>query len=172
VETAQVAYRVLGPHSTGNGVDMLVALSPRSVVQEYEKLFEELEIHAGMVLPSTLAALNLFTPPAADALFLKVSPECVTTTVFQSRRVQFYRRVTNVSLYEAVYPTILYYQDKLGGTKLEQLFVCGYDTDLRLPLTEIQIKLGFTAQRVDPEGVEDIFKPALGAIHLKGEGVV
>src|SRR5262245_63139625 len=38
VDTAQVAYRVLGPHRTGTGVDMLVALSPRSVVQEYETL--------------------------------------------------------------------------------------------------------------------------------------
>ena len=55
VDTAQVAYQVLGPHHAGNGVDMLVALSPKSIVQEYESLFDSLEIHAGMVVPSTLA---------------------------------------------------------------------------------------------------------------------
>src|SRR5436190_18667723 len=63
VDMAQVAYHILGPHNGGHGVDMLVALSPRSVVREYEKLFDDLNIHAGTVLPSTLAALNLLTPP-------------------------------------------------------------------------------------------------------------
>src|SRR5262249_32738908 len=124
VDTAQVAYRILGPHRAGTGVDILVALSPRSTVREYEMLFDDLDIHAGMVLPSTLAALNVFPPPAGDALFVKISPDCVTTTVFQDRRVQFYRRVTDVSLYDAVYPTVLYYQDKLGGQSLQQLYVC------------------------------------------------
>ena len=172
VDTAQVAYRILGPHRGGSGVDMIVALSPRSVIQEYETLFDSMDIHAGMVLPSTLAALNLFTAPAADTLFLKVAPDCVTTTVFQNRRVQFYRRVTGVSLYDAVYPTLLYYQDKLGGKAFEQLYICGYDSDLRSPLDEIQEKLGLTAQRADPKGVDDIYKPVLGAIHLKPERVL
>jgi hypothetical protein len=169
VDTAQVAYRVLGPHRTGTGVDMLVALSPRSMVQAYEMLFDGLDVHAGMVLPSTLAALNIFVPPAGDALFVKIAPDCVTTTVFQNRCVQFYRRVTDVSIYDAVYPTVLYYQDKLGGNGLQQLHVCGYDADVRLELEEIQKKLGLSAQWLEPKGIEDIFKPALGAIHLKAE---
>ena len=120
-----------------------------------------------MILPSTLAALNLFTAPASDALFVKIAPDCVTTTVFQGRRVQFYRRVTDVSLYDAVYPTVLYYQDKLGGTTFERLFVCGYDADLQRSLDDVQEKLGLAAERIGPESVEDIYKPALGAIHLK-----
>jgi hypothetical protein len=172
VDTAQVAYRILGPHRGGPGVDMLVALSPRAVVREYEALFDALDIHAGVVLPSTLAALNLVTPPAGDALFVKVAPDCVTTTVFQSRRIQFYRRVTDASLYDAVYPTVLYYQDKLGGNALQHLYVCGYDGDLQMSLEEIQMKLGLSAQRVEPKAAEDIYKPALGAIHLKPNGVL
>jgi hypothetical protein len=148
-------------------VDLLVAVAPRSVVQEYEKLFDDLAIHAGMVLPSTLAALNLFTAPAGDALFVKIAPDCVTTTVFQNRRVQFYRRVTDVSLYDAVYPTVLYYQDKLGGTTFEQLFVCGYDADVSRSLLEIREKLGLSAERMAHESVDDIYVPALGAIHLQ-----
>ena len=31
----------------GKGVDVLVALSPRSIVQEYEELLEQLDLHAG-----------------------------------------------------------------------------------------------------------------------------
>ena len=61
VDTAQIAYEVLGPHegTEGKGVDVLVALSPRSIVQEYEELLEKLDIHAGYVIPSTIAAMNL-----------------------------------------------------------------------------------------------------------------
>ena len=167
VDNAQVAYNIIGPSRSGTGVDMIVALSPRSVVQEYEKLFDSMDIHAGIVLPSTLAVLNLLEVPAADMLFLKVSSDCMTTTVFQNRRVQFYRRVTDVSLYDAIYPTILYYQDKLGGKDLTQLYVCGYGTDLREELEEIYEKLGLAPKRVEPRDVDDLLKPALGAIHLK-----
>jgi type IV pilus assembly protein PilM len=172
VDAAQVAYRILGPHRGGPGVDVLVALSPRSVVREYEAIFDALDIHAGTVLPSTLAALNVFTPPSGDALFVKVAPDCVTTNVFQGRRIQFYRRVTDTSLYDAIYPTVLYYQDKLGGNALQHSYVCGYDGDLQMSLEQVQEKLGLSAQRVEPKSVEDIYKPALGAIHLKGNGVL
>jgi hypothetical protein len=172
VDTAQVAYRILGPRRAGTGEDMLVALSPRSVVQEYESLFDALDVHAGVVLPSTLAALNIFVPPPGDALLVKIAPDGVTTTVFQNRRVQFYRRVTDVVLYDAVFPTVLYYQDKLRGSALQQLYVCGYDDDVRIGLEEIQRKLGLSAQHLEPKGIDDIYKPALGAIHLKTDAIV
>src|SRR5262249_18948898 len=114
VDSAQIAYRVLGSRHGNSGVDILVALSPRSVVQEYEKLFEDLDVHAGMVVPSTLAALNLLNSPAGDNLVLKVAPDCVTTTIFKDNAIQFYRRIADApSLYDAAYPTVMYYQDKL-----------------------------------------------------------
>ncbi len=119
-----------------------------------------------------MAALNLFTAPANDALFVKVAPDCITTTVFQNRRLQFYRRVTDLPLYDAVYPTIMYYQDKLGGISLERLVVCGYDSDLYESLEQIRIKLGLTAERMEPKSVDDIYKPALGAVHLKPENIL
>jgi type IV pilus assembly protein PilM len=171
VDTAQVAYRILGPHRTGTGVDILVALSPKSLIEEYQALFDSIDIQAGIVLPSTLAALNLFSAPAGDSLVAKVAPDCITTTVFQNRRVQFYRRVTDASLYDAVYPTFLYYQDKLGGQALDRFYVCGYDGDLRKAVEEVHEKLGLAAHNVEPKNVEDIYKPALGAIHLKAEAV-
>jgi type IV pilus assembly protein PilM len=172
VDAAQVAYRVLGPHH--GGIEMLVSLSPRSVIQEYEDLFDSLDLHAGLVMPSTLAALNVLNAPAGDMLFLKIAPDCITTTVFQDAHMRFYRRVTDVvSLYDAVYPTVMYYQDKLGGYGFQHLFVCGYDSDIRPLVAEIQEKLGLFAQRLEPRSVDDIFKPALGAAHLSHpEGVL
>jgi hypothetical protein len=80
--------------------------------------------------------------------------------------------VTDVSVYDAVYPTVLYYQDKLGGQNLDRLFVCGYDADLSGPMDELKEKLGLAPQYVEPKSIDDIYKPALGAIHLKPESVV
>ena len=104
--------------------------------------------------------------PAGDSLVLKVSSDCVTTTVFKDQRIQFYRRITEASLYDASYPTVMYYQDKLGGTGLTNLFVCGYNSDIRLASIELQAKLGLSPQRLGPIDVTDIFKPALGSVHL------
>ena len=80
--------------------------------------------------------------------------------------------MTGLSLYDAVYPTLLYYQDKLGGKAFEQLFVCGYDSDLRSQLQEIQDKLGLAAQRIDPKSVDDIYKPVLGSMHLSCQNLI
>jgi type IV pilus assembly protein PilM len=171
VDSAQLAYRVIGPHR-GHGVDILVALSPRSIIQEYEDLFDSIDLHAGLVLPSTLAALNLFEPPAGDALFLKAAPDCITTTVFQERRIRFYRRVTDATLYDAVYPTVMYYQDKLGGRAIEHLFVCGYDADLQSQLGEVREKLGWPPERLQPVTIDDIYKPALGSVHLSWHNLI
>jgi type IV pilus assembly protein PilM len=172
VESAQIAYRILNRQKGNAGVDILVALSPRSIVEEYEKLFDSFDIHAGMVVPSTLAVLNLFNAPAGDSLYLKVAPDCVTTTVFRDRRIQFYRRVTDSSLYDAAYPTVMYYQDKLGGSGLQHLFVCGYDSDVGVSLTEIQQRLGLSPQRIEPMNMDDIFKPALGSVHLAWQNLI
>jgi type IV pilus assembly protein PilM len=166
VDSAQIAVRILGTRTDG-AADMIVTLSPRTVIQEYENLFDSMDIHAGLVLPSTLAALNLFVPPPADSLFLKIAPGCMTTTVFQQARMQFYRRVVDVSAYEAVYPTVMYYQDKLGGKVLQQLVVCGYDSDIRASMVEVQEKLGLAPQRLEPKPIDDIFKPALGGVHCE-----
>ena len=172
VDSAQVAFQILGRHNAGQGVDMLVALSPRSIVEEYENLFDSLDIHAGMVLPSTLAALNLFEPPAGDTLYLKVSPDSITTSVFQNKRIQFYRRVADVSLYDAVFPTIMYYQDKLGGQALENFFVCGYEADLRTSLQEVQEKTGLSPQRMEPRNIDDVYKPVFGSVHLSWRSLI
>jgi type IV pilus assembly protein PilM len=176
VDSAQIAFRVLGPHkgtAAKSGVDLGIVMSPRAVVQEYEKLMESLELHAGLVIPSTLAALNIYTPPAEDALFVKVAPDCVTTTVFQGGRMTFYRRVGEASLYDAVYPTILYYQDKLGGSEIRHLTVCGYPDgagdgvgSLKPPLRELEEKLKVPARPLGTRNVEDIFKPALGTVQM------
>ncbi len=160
VDTSQVAFRRIGPS------ELLVALSPRAVIEEYETFMEGLGLHAGFVIPSTLAALNLLHVSGEDSLFLKVAPDCVTTTVFQNRRIRFYRRVSSASLYDAVYPTVLYYQDKLGGEAFSQMTVCAPDPAIRSSLVDLQERLNLRARRLEPTAIDDVFKPALGAVEL------
>jgi type IV pilus assembly protein PilM len=168
VDVAQMSFKVLGSHDgSGNGkaVDVMVALSPRSVVREYEDLMQSLDLHAGFVTPSTLAVLNLYSTAKGDAVVVKIAPGCLTTTVLQHGVPRFYRRVSEMPLYDAVYPTIMYYQDKLGGGEPSAVAVCGYETDVRWELSELQNKLNAPVHRLGPANVEDIYKPALGAVN-------
>jgi len=174
VDTAQIAYQVLGPHEGPGekGIDIMVALSPRNIIEEYEELFEELDIHAGHVIPATIAAMNLHPAAggagirAGDTLFVKVAPDSIATTVFQNNRPRFYRRVAEMPLYDAVYPTMMYYQDKLGGTTLTSATVCEYDRDLQSEMAELEERLTVPVRGLEPRAVEDIYKPALGAVGL------
>jgi hypothetical protein len=95
---------------------------------------------------------------------VKIAPDSVATTIFQNHRPRFYRRVTDMPLYDAVYPTMMYYQDKLGGRSLANATVCGYDRAIHREMDELEEKLGVPVRSMGPDTVEDIFKPALGAV--------
>src|SRR5205085_7061151 len=91
VETAQIAFTVTTPPSANHkGTELMVTLSPRNVIEEYENVMESLGFEAGYVVPSSVAALNLFDPPNGDVIFLKIAPGCIATTVFQEKRPEFY----------------------------------------------------------------------------------
>lgn len=168
VDTAQVAFTVMGTRTTGDnkGTDLMVTLSPRAVVEEYEKLMQGMGYEAGYVIPSSLAALNLHTVSNEDFIFMKIAPGCIATTVFQKGRPEFYRKVPEMPLYDAIYPTLMYYQDKLGGAGISGVTLCGYDSDVRSEMSELQSKLNVPVQKLEPKTIDDIFKPALGAVEV------
>jgi hypothetical protein len=133
----------------------------------------DLDVQTGLVLPSSLAALSLIPPPEEDTLFVKIAPDCVTTTVFQKKQMTFYRRVAELGLYESVFPTVLYYQDKLGGSAFKQMIVCSYDAEAgHGAFQEFAAKIGIPAYPLEPRSVDDIYKPALGAVHLSWANLI
>jgi type IV pilus assembly protein PilM len=170
VDTAQIAFRVLRAKKPA-GFDIVVALSPRNIIEAYETLMERFDVQAGFVIPSTLAALALMAVPEQDTLFVKIAPDCVTTTVFQNKQMTFYRRVAELALYESVYPTVLYYQDKLGGTTFHQMVVCGNAAGDDA-ISELAGRIGMPAVSLEPRSVDDIYKPALGAVHLSWANLI
>jgi type IV pilus assembly protein PilM len=174
VEKAQIAIKPMGPHvgDDAQGIDIMVALSPREIVEEYVELMRQLDIHAGLVIPSTIAALNLLGNAQGDVLFVKVAPGGITTTIVQDDRIQFSRRVAaEMPLYDAVHPTFQYYQDKLNGRGFARVLVCS-DRSESGEMADLERKLGVQAHSVEPKSIEDIYKPALGAVGLVWANII
>lgn len=163
-DSSQLSYTVID--STKSGFHLLVAMSPSAIVRQYEEVLEGLDIHAGLVMPSTLAAMNLLGASSTDILFVKYRPGAVSTSIVMGRQLRFYRRVDGESLYEAAFPTVMYYQDRLSGTGLRNAVVCGYGALLGDRIAELQSRMGIEVNRLGPASVQDLFKPAIGVTQL------
>ena len=162
IESAQVACQELGENGT---VELLVALTPLVVTEGYERMMESIGLHAGILSPSTAAALNLIDSSEGDVLFVKVSPQSVTTSILVDGRLRFYRKLPSQSLYDAVYPTFMYYQDKLKGQVPRELVLCGRTAD-REEEREVANQLAVPVRRLHSSELDDLYKPALGALQL------
>ena len=160
VDAADVAFERLAENGS---VDLLVALSPRAITRQYGDMFQSLDLHAGVVTPSTTAALNLIPANSDDILFVKKSPGSVTTSVFVGGILRFYRKVAVQPLYDAVYPTMMYYHDKLAGRKMAELIVCGYEGGGAEP-AELGRQFSLPIRELYSHELEDMYKPALGAL--------
>ena len=156
--------RVSWDRIDANGaIRLLTALAPESIIRQYEEVVESFGLHAGLVLPSTLAALGLFPASGGDLLFVKKGPDVITTSILTDGKIRFYRKVAVQGLYEAAYPTFMYYQDKLGGAALTGVVLSGEDIgpDER---AELEQGLGMRAETLFSREIDDIFKPSLGAL--------
>lgn len=164
VSTAAIAYQKLSENGV---VEVIAVVSPASVVEQYEAVVDALGVHAGAVSPSGPSALNLLDADAGDILFVKLGGDTVVTAVLTDGRLRFYRNVPSAgSLDASVYPTLMYYQDKLSereGQTLRKMVLVGegfYPDDTRAAAS----KLGLTVSSLYSSGIEDIYKPALGAL--------
>lgn len=164
------AARVVFEKLDANGaVDLLTIVSPLAVMEEYESVVDALGIHPGVVVLSTLAALNLLDgdSPVDEALFVKSSRAAIVTTIVKGGRLRFYRRLPRpVSLEDAIYPTLMYYQDKLGegaGGGIGEVILCS-ETGDGDDVAACGDRLGVRPRPLHPAGVRDAYKPALGAL--------
>ena len=162
VDTAQVTYQTLRENPS---VELLVAISRQAIVDQYQELVESMGLHAGVLSPSTPAALNLLPDHPGDVLFVKKSPTSVTTSVMMGGTLRFYRKVAVGPLYDAVYPTLMYYQDKLGGTGLSEGIICG-DGIVDSEGEELGERVGVRMGRLHSSELGDVYKPALGVLQL------
>ena len=162
VDSAQVAYQILRQNGS---VELLVALSRQRIAEQYQEGVESMGLHAGVISPSTMAALNLLRDVSGDVLFVKKNPTSVTTSIVMGGTLRFYRKVALGPLYDAVYPTLMYYQDRLGGAGLGEALICG-EGIVESEEEEMAGRIGVQIKRLHSSELGDVYKAALGVLQL------
>jgi type IV pilus assembly protein PilM len=101
------------------GVDIVTALARLRILREYESLAEGADLHPGVVLSSSLAAISLLEDNKAT-LLARVSGVSLTTAIVRGGVLCGYRctelpahsgDITPKMLLDEIYPVAAYYQD-------------------------------------------------------------
>lgn len=153
VDQAAISYEI----KRQNGVVRAVAaVSPKSVVAEYESVFRDLGYVPGVLLPSSLAAFGIIEGQK-PTLLLKVDPTNITIAAAERQELRLVRTlenpqgagVTAAELAEGVLPSIVFFEDTFGA-RIEQIYLGGL-----LPIEEVGPLLheqtGATVQELTPD---------------------
>jgi len=128
VEQARLSYQI----TRNNGaVHAVAAISPREIIEEYEKAFRDIGYFPGVVLPSSLAALGL-VEGERPTLVIKVDPLNLTITAVERKELRLVRNLDNphganvsaAELAEAVLPSIVFFEDSFAA-RIEKIYVGG-----------------------------------------------
>lgn len=112
-------------------IQVVAAVSPREIINEYETAFRDAGYSPGVVLPSSLATLGLVEGDR-PALMLKVDPVSVTVAAAERGELRLMRTLDNphgekvaaAELAETVLPSIVFFEDTFGA-RIERIFVTG-----------------------------------------------
>ena len=130
VDTAAVSYEV---KRGADGVRVVAAVSPRSIITEYESAFRDVGYIPGVVLPSSLAALGT-VDGERPTLMLKVDPTNIMIAAAEHHELRLVRtldnpRGTQVSaedLAEGVLPSIVFFEDTFAA-HIEEIYIGGVE---------------------------------------------
>jgi type IV pilus assembly protein PilM len=128
VEQAALSYDM---RRTNGSTQVVVAVSPREVVAEYERAFRDAGYSPGVVLPSSMAALGLLEGER-PTLLLKVAPLNITVAAVLGQELRLIRTLDNphgekvaaTELAETVLPSIVFFEDTFGS-RIEQIYLSG-----------------------------------------------
>lgn len=130
IEEAALSYSPGAPTADGGG-EFVVVLARQDVVGEYERVCEEVGLHAGLVDLSTLSVLNLFLAsgaPQGDWLLVHMRAEYVSIAIMRGEHMIFFRNrgeAEDEPLADSVHQTAMYYQDRLEGHGFERVLLGG-----------------------------------------------
>jgi len=131
VEHAAVSYHVQHAMAAegGRAMQVVVAVAPQSVVEEYESAFRESGYNAGVVMPSMLAALGV-VDARRPTLVVKTDAATTTLAIVDQHQLRLIRTLegkpgaTGEQLAEEIYPSVVFFQDTFGAD-LERVLVGG-----------------------------------------------
>ena len=110
---------------------MVAAVSPRSIIEEYESAFRAEGYLPGVVLSSSVAALGIIDGQH-PTLMLKVDANNITITAAEKHELRLIRTLDNPrgsdvsasELAEGVLPSIVFFEDTFAA-RIEQIYVGG-----------------------------------------------
>ena len=159
IDEAQVVYSK-GALSADGGAEFLVALSRRSVIEEYESACASAGVHAGLVDLATFNIVNAVLAAgtaANDWLLVAIAPTYTTIAIVRGDDPIFFRSRPEGegSLADLVHQTVMYYEDRLGGGGFGRILLSGAGTaaneaEAHLVQRELESRLGAKVESVDP----------------------
>lgn len=178
IEDAALAYQRQG--ASAQGAELAVAVSPRTVIQQYEALVESLGFSPGFVTASSLAALGLISAPehrSAGTMLLRRTAALLTTVLLTPGKLRVFRSIElppgdeAIALEEIVrdaYSSAVYFQDNFAE-KVERVFVTGFGAQTE-PLRQlVEKELGAPAQSLLVPGVRAPHAQFLGLYGMVAE---
>ncbi len=128
VEKAALSYDI---QRNNGSVQVVAAVSPATIIEEYESAFRDAGYAPGVLLPSSLASLGLIAAER-PTLALKVDPMNITVAIAQTGALRLIRTLDNPAGYnvtaeelaEAVLPSIVFFEDTFGE-KIAEILISG-----------------------------------------------
>jgi type IV pilus assembly protein PilM len=169
VDTSAVSF---DRYAADNGVRVVAAVSPKSVVEEYEGVVRDAGYNPGAVLPSMIAALGV-VDGARPTMVIKVEPGTTTFAVVDQGELLLYRSlenggtaVTGESLVDDVNTSLVYFEDRYG-TSVDRLLVTGVQSAqaLQVAFGDSHIRVEeLVSNSVAGVGAGSVARPALAGV--------
>ena len=127
VDTSSVSF---DRHPADNGVRVVAAVTPTSVVEEYESVVRDAGYNPGAVLPSMIAALGV-VDGSRPTMVIKIESGSTTFAIVDQNQLLLYRSleyggaaVTGESLADDVNTSLVYFEDRYG-ISVDRVLVAG-----------------------------------------------
>ncbi len=172
IEDSHLAY--LEQRGTDGKQVILTVNIHKEVLDQIEGLFEGLGIHVGYITLASFAAFELVRRQDPElqeksVLFLKVRPFNVSSLIAQKGAVVFFRNIDResgatsgavnaasgdigtpeISLYDEIHPSLMYYQDKLGSSTMDRIYISQLDDPDSEALASLSERSGSPVSSLD-----------------------
>ena len=147
VDAAAVSFQ---SRRDNNGIKVLAAVMPSTVLAGYEEAFRAAGYEPGVVLSSTLATLSTIEA-RIPTLLVKADGLFITIAIVDGNEILLYRTLdtptSSADVADAVYPSIVFYEDTYSS-KLQRILVAGA-VDLSQIASALHSQTGIQPEEVD-----------------------
>jgi len=163
-DQAALSYQV---HANNGTVQVMAAVTPKSILDEYESVFRDAGYSPGIVLPSALATLGMINAEQ-PTLLLKVDSGYITLAAADRQQLRLIRtldnqrgnQITAAEIVDAVLPSIVFFEDTFAE-RIQQVYVTGIP-DLQTIAAILQEQTGARVEELAPEiSGQDLSKEGL-----------